>query len=98
LANLPYLSPSQIKNSQSIKHEPKLALTAGADGLKYYRQLFEQITNLKKMLRVTCYVLCEIDPSQKNSMRKLINKELPSATLEIKKDLKGHSRLVIINL
>ncbi|MDP2736815.1 MAG: peptide chain release factor N(5)-glutamine methyltransferase, partial [bacterium] len=43
LANLPYLTPTQIKNSPTIKYEPKLALAAGSDGLKYYRRLFKQI-------------------------------------------------------
>jgi release factor glutamine methyltransferase len=98
VANLPYLTPTQIKNSPSIKHEPKLALTAGADGLKYYRQLFKQIAVLKKLLCAMCYVLCEIEPSQKNSIKQLIKKELPEAKLEMKKDLKGHSRLVILNV
>ncbi|MBU4347450.1 peptide chain release factor N(5)-glutamine methyltransferase [Patescibacteria group bacterium] len=46
-ANLPYLTPSQIKNSPSIKYEPKLALSAGADGLKYYRKLFKQIQRIR---------------------------------------------------
>ncbi len=97
-ANLPYLTPTQIKNSPSIKNEPSLALSAGIDGLKYYRRLFKQIVALKKMLSAPCYVLCEIDPRQKNIIIKIIKKELPEATFEIKKDLKGHSRLAIINI
>jgi len=94
LANLPYLAPKQIKQSPTIKYEPKSALNGGADGLKYYRQLFEQI----KMLGVTCYVLCEIDPSQTQKMKTLIKNELPTATYEIKKDLCGHNRLAIIHM
>lgn len=45
-ANLPYLTPAQIKNSPTIQYEPKLALSAGPDGLKYYRKLFKQIKHL----------------------------------------------------
>jgi release factor glutamine methyltransferase len=120
-ANLPYLTPTQIKNSPTIKFEPKLALTAGADGLKYYRQLFKQIkillnTTAAKSSRrdfagaekfydsqyvmrdMRCAILCEIDPSQKNFIQQLIKKELPDANFEIKKDLRGHNRLVIIEL
>ena len=93
LANLPYLTPTQIKNSPSIKREPKLALAAGSDGLKYYRRLFKQI----KMLHNISYVLCEIDPSQTLKIKQLIKRELSETTIQIKKDLTGLNRLVIIN-
>ena len=94
LANLPYLTPSQIKNSPSIKREPKLALDAGPDGLKYYRQLFKQI----KKLRVTGYALCEIGPRQSNAIKKLVKRQLPQVKLQIKKDLAGLNRLAIIKI
>ena len=94
VANLPYLTPTQIKKSPSIKHEPKLALTAGPDGLKYYRQLFKQI----KTLHTIGYVLCEIDPDQTTKIKQLIKLELPKASYQIKKDLSGLNRLVIISI
>ena len=93
LANLPYLTPSQIKESPSIKYEPKLALTAGPDGLKYYRKLFKQI---KKFHDIT--VLCEIDPGQKTPIKQLTEQYLPHAKIQIKKDLAGLNRLAIINI
>jgi release factor glutamine methyltransferase len=93
-ANLPYLTPTQIKNSPTIKYEPKLALTAGLDGLKYYRQLFKQIKTLPNVK----YVLCEIDPSQTLKIKKLIKRELPKANCQIKKDLSGLNRLVVISI
>ena len=92
-ANLPYLTPAQIKNSPTIQYEPKIALTAGADGLKYYRQLFIQA---KKLSLKNITILCEIDHSQTNKIRQIIKKELPKINLEIKKDLKGHNRLIIL--
>lgn len=92
-ANLPYLTPAQIKNSPTIKYEPKSALTAGSDGLKYYRRLFKQI----KMLSNVSYVLCEIDPSQTEKIKQFIKRELPKASYQIKKDLASLNRLVIIN-
>jgi len=96
LANLPYLTPAQIKNSPSIKHEPKLALKAGPDGLKYYKKLFQQINwlNINHQLSIIC--LCEIDPSQTQKIKTIIKKELPKATCQIKKDLRGLNRLIII--
>lgn len=99
-ANLPYLTPTQIKKSPTIKYEPKQALDGGADGLKYYRHLFKQI----KMLRVMSdkipdsFVLCEIDPLQSKKIKHLIEQYLPKASCQIKKDLSGHNRLAIIKL
>jgi len=102
-ANLPYLTPSQLKNSLSIKKEPKIALVAGSDGLKYYEELFKQIKLLVtsypsnsagKQLQIT--IFCEIDPQQKIKIGTLIKKELPNSSFQIKKDLNGHSRLVIV--
>jgi len=97
LANLPYLTPAQIKNSPSIRHEPKLALSAGPDGLKYYRELFKQIKRIKNQkLRIT--VLIEIDSAQTKKIRQLIKKELPRSQIKIKKDLRGHNRLIVITI
>lgn len=100
LANLPYLTPNQIKNSPSIKCESKLALSAGSDGLKYYRQLFQQINKLRATSREprTIRVLCEIDPSQTARIKQLTKRELPKASCQIKKDLSGLNRLVIIEI
>jgi len=47
-ANLPYLKPAELKREKSISREPKLALIAGKDGLKYYRELFKQLTLLTR--------------------------------------------------
>jgi len=93
LANLPYLTPKQVRESPSIKYEPKSALIAGSGGLKYYRKLFKQIIKLK----LDNYVaFCEIDHTQARNIKKLITKELPEAKTEIKKDLAGYDRLVIV--
>lgn len=97
-ANLPYLTPEQVKNSPTIQAEPKLALIAGNDGLKYYRKLFKQINELLQNTNNELCILCEIDSSQKNSISELIKKELPKAVFEIKKDLSGLHRMAVINL
>jgi release factor glutamine methyltransferase len=96
-ANLPYLTPAQVKKSPTIKHEPKLALEAGRDGLKYYRQLFKQIKKLKSLC-VVSYVLCEIDDSQASTFAKMLFRIFPLAKLEIKHDLAKKRRLAIITL
>lgn len=42
VANLPYV-PGDFPINDAAKHEPKLALFSGADGLDHYRQLFAQL-------------------------------------------------------
>lgn len=98
VANLPYLTPSKIKNSPSIKHEPKLALNAGKDGLKYYRQLFKQINLLVTGYWLPVTLIIEIDPSQTLKIKKIIKKNLPGAEIKIKKDLRGQNRVIMIQI
>ena len=97
-ANLPYLTPKQFKQEPSIQHEPKLALVAGNDGLKYYKKLLQQIRQLSKSYNLKPISYFEIDPSQTSSIKKLIKKILPQAKIEIKKDLAGLDRVVIIKI
>jgi len=94
-ANLPYLTPEQVKKSKSIQKEPRQALVAGTDGLKYYRLLFEQISQHFNNKNVITF--CEIDPSQKNKIKQLIKNKLPNSQISLEKDYKSHHRLVIIS-
>ena len=93
-ANLPYLTPKQIKISPTIKFEPKIALLAGSDGLKYYRRIFKQL----KLLNCALCLMCEINAEQTLKFKKIINEYLPKAKIQIKKDLKGHNRLILIKI
>lgn len=99
-ANLPYLTPNQVKHSPSIKKEPRIALVAGNDGLKCYRELLKQIKDIKKIFNFNkpITILCEIDPSQAESIKVLVKKYFPLAINEIKKDLAGRNRLAIIKI
>lgn len=94
-ANLPYLTPTQIKTSPTIQKEPYLALEAGDDGLRYYNQLFEQVKKLKVKSNV---LYCEIDHTQKDNMLALIKKQLPEADVFVEKDLKRYDRIVVIGI
>ena len=93
-ANLPYLTSEQVKNSPSIRKEPKLALLAGADGLDCYRRLFAQIKNRK--IKNELIIFCEIDETQKDLIIELIKNDFPQVNFEFKNDLDGHCRLAII--
>jgi len=98
-ANLPYLSKKIYRqNYNNLKYEPKSALIAGKDGLKYYCQLLKQIQSRITYYSLPITLFLEIDPSQKNQMRFLIKKHLPIAKIEFKKDLAGLNRLIVIKL
>lgn len=99
-ANLPYLTPNQVKHSPSIKKEPRIALVAGNDGLKCYRELLKQIKDIKKIFDFNkpITILCEIDPSQANSIKNLVRKYFLLAEIKIKKDLADRNRLAIIKI
>ncbi len=95
-ANLPYLTPIQIKSSPSIQAEPKLALDGGRDGLKYYRELFQQLKSLQPAGAIT--LLAEIDPSQKTAAAGLAQRFFPQADIAVSNDLAGRARLLSIRL
>lgn len=95
-ANLPYLTEEQFKNEPSIKREPKKALVAKNNGLALYEQLLAQTKLLPSNLQK--FLLLEIDPSQTTAITVLITQILPAATIEIKKDLSGLDRLVIVRV
>jgi release factor glutamine methyltransferase len=96
-ANLPYLTPTQIKRSPSISREPRLALDGGKDGLKYYRELFKELSILTKKQTIHFRLLCEIDPSQARPINTLAKKILPKAKTVIRQDLAKKNRLAIIS-
>ncbi len=97
LANLPYLTPAQIKTSGSIQTEPRLALDGGQDGLKYYRQLFTQIKKFKLSTNFKVKIIAEIDPGQKKNIKNLTLNTWPDTKPKFRKDLAGFTRIVIIS-
>jgi release factor glutamine methyltransferase len=94
-ANLPYLTLEQIKKSPSIKREPRLALSGGRDGLKYYRRLFKQ---LKTLPYRSANLFLEIDPGQALIVSELVKKSWKNCSLEIIPDLAGRKRLIKLRI
>ncbi|MEK7620007.1 MAG: peptide chain release factor N(5)-glutamine methyltransferase [Patescibacteria group bacterium] len=98
-ANLPYLSEVRMDNLQAeVRHEPELALRAGADGLDAYWSLFRQLRDDRKILPREVIVLIEIDPEQLQATEKLILHNFPSAKLETHKDHHDDIRVVEVHV
>ena len=97
-ANLPYLRTAQWEflDPDVKQYEPKLALTAGVDGLDLYDELLQQVKNHRKMFPKTLDILMEIDPSQELSLPRLIKEHLPNAQIEMLYDLENRPRICIV--
>lgn len=95
-ANLPYLTTKLAKTSPTIQKEPKLALEAGSDGLKYYKELFSQV---KKIKGNKIDILCEINKEQRKNFEEIIKKYFDkSIKVVFKKDLSKKVYLVVIQI
>ena len=54
-ANLPYLTPAEIESAEpEVRHDPRLALEGGADGLDFIRRLIPQAFRLAPALLLEC--------------------------------------------
>lgn len=67
LCNLPYV-PDEYAFNQAARHEPRLALFGGPDGLDLYRKLFEQLQTTQGRPQA---LFCESLPIQHNALEKI---------------------------
>jgi release factor glutamine methyltransferase len=91
LANLPYLRPDQAH--EGIAHEPSVALYAGDDGFELNRKLLEQAPAL---LNRPGSLIMELDPDQADLALETGQRVFPDSSVEIKQDLAGISRYLLI--
>ncbi len=97
IANLPYLTRDQFSQEKSIQKEPKTSLISAEKGLKHYKKLLAQVTRLKKAKPGASFLIyCEINPEQAIDLTKYAQEKLRPNNLQIKKDLAGLDRLVIM--
>jgi release factor glutamine methyltransferase len=90
LANLPYLTADDYRATplEVKKYEPKTALVAGHDGLKFYRPLLKQMANM----RAKTHYLFEIDPCQAAAIKKLAKSLGPA---KLVKDFNSQPRYLL---
>lgn len=95
--NILISNPPYIKTDEEImdivKKEPKKALYAGKDGLKFYKRILK---NADKILTPKSLIALEIGSSQSKDIILLIKKHFKNSKYEIKKDLQGRDRMVFI--
>jgi release factor glutamine methyltransferase len=93
VANLPYVSKSELTNSANF--EPLLALDGGSDGLEKIYQLCQRVTD---KLRPDSYLLLEIGQGLGKGVTTYLRSLFPSAKIEIAPDLSGIDRVVSLRL
>jgi release factor glutamine methyltransferase len=95
IANLPYI-PTDMYNKldRSVKEfEPGQALDGGEDGLKYYKELLEQLKKIEVEGKKLTLVI-EVEPSTLGNVKQLFN----NYKYQILSDFRGLNRFVLIHL
>ena len=92
IGNLPYLPRALYDANPALRHEPKIALLGGDDGLDVIRGLLAMMETL-----IPPWTLfLEIDPSITTALRDLLAYHFPKNTPEMICDLHGNDRVCII--
>jgi len=93
-ANLPYIPTSRLKTLDVARHEPRLALDGGEDGLDLIRRL---IQSAPRWLAPGGLCLLEID-SELGEAAALARETFPHAKVSMLPDLAGLARLLVVQL
>ena len=95
VANLPYVSETDLTKVNTLGFEPTLALDGGKDGLEKIRRLCSQ---LQEKLHPNGYLLLEIGQGQRQAVTAFLRDLYPSAGIETFNDLAGIGRVVRVTL
>ena len=90
-ANLPYIPAADLAALDVSRHEPRLALDGGPDGLDLIRRLVAQAVTV---LAAQGGLLLEIEARQGPAVATLCASAFPGASIEIVRDLAGLDRVV----
>jgi release factor glutamine methyltransferase len=95
IANLPYVSESELRRDTSLSYEPALALNGGRDGMEKIENLCRQAA--AKLYPAGCLLL-EIGKGQGKVVVSLLREMFPSARIEVSPDFGGIERVVSLCL
>lgn len=90
-ANLPYIPSADLDTLAVARHEPRLALDSGSDGLDAVRRLLAQAPDA---LVASGLALLEIGAGQGKVVTALAREQFPSGAISILADYAGHDRLL----
>lgn len=92
-SNLPYIPNERLHRLAVSRWEPRIALGGGPDGLRFIEPFLEQAS---ARLKAHGLVLAEIDAELENKVRELAKSIWPNANIDVRKDLAGLPRLLVV--
>ncbi|MCK4525315.1 MAG: peptide chain release factor N(5)-glutamine methyltransferase [Candidatus Andersenbacteria bacterium] len=97
-ANLPYIKNDEYKKllPNVRRYEPRIALTAGKNGLVYIEKLIDSISKIQLRLNQKIYLLLEANPDQMSKITTISKEKLANVNIKIIKDLNGNKRLILL--
>ena len=95
VSNPPYIKTVENIESSVYDFEPHVALFGGEDGLKFYREIFE---NADKVVNPHGLMFFEMGYDLKEPLTKLAKKYFPEAETEVFKDINNKDRMLMIRL
>jgi release factor glutamine methyltransferase len=93
VCNPPYIPEDEVPEASVLDHEPHLALFGGPDGLKFYRQFFDEVHPLLKEHALLAF---EMGHTQAEALRALAHGHFPNARIEVYPDLQGKDRILLV--
>jgi len=91
VANLPYIPTAELDTLQrEVKHDPRLALDGGRDGLDVIRKL---VASLQTRLAPPALIVLEVGPDQAEPVRELLARQ-NYRDISMTKDYQGVQRFV----
>ena len=76
-----------------VDFEPHVALFGGADGLKFYREVFQ---DCRAVLKEKAFMAFEMGWNQRQAMSAMVEEALPGIPYEILKDMNGKDRMLFV--
>ena len=93
ISNPPYIPSEEQMERSVVDFEPHVALFGGEDGLKFYRQIFQ---DCRQVLKEKAFMAFEMGWDQREAMSRLVESSLPEAKYEILKDMNGKDRMLFV--
>jgi len=93
VANPPYIDEAEYVSDLVIKNEPHIALFAKEEGLYFYNKILKDAC---RYIEQKSLIIFEIPENKDKELKKIVDRYFSNSLYEIKKDLQGKSRMLII--
>lgn len=95
VCNPPYIPSEETMEHSVVDYEPHVALFGGEDGLKFYRDVFE---NAHKVLKEKAILAFEIGWNQGKALTELAHSYFKDAQIEVHQDMANKDRMLVIKV